>query len=36
VVIDPVSAVASAPDLDFDKSNDDWVRFYDRLVQPPR
>src|SRR5439155_26300108 len=34
VVIDPVSAVASALSLDFDKSNDDWVRFFDRLIQP--
>lgn len=31
---DPLSAVASALDLDFDKSNADFVRFYDRLVQP--
>ena len=34
VAIDPVSAVASALSLDFDKSNDDWVRFYDRLIMP--
>jgi hypothetical protein len=34
VAIDPLSSVASALDLDFDKSNADFVRFYDRLVQP--
>lgn len=34
VAMDPTSAVASALDLDFDKSNADFVRFYDRLVQP--
>ena len=34
VVIDPLSAVASAIDLDFDKSNADYVRAFDRLVQP--
>jgi hypothetical protein len=34
LAIDPVSAVASALSLDFDKSNDDWVRFFDRLIQP--
>jgi hypothetical protein len=34
VGIDPVSAVASALMLDFDKSNDDWVRFFDKLIQP--
>jgi hypothetical protein len=34
VAIDPLSAVASAIDLDFDKSNAEFVRFYDRLVQP--
>src|ERR1035441_7324441 len=33
LVIDPASAVASGLDLDFDKSNSDWVRFYHRLVQ---
>ncbi|UGS37599.1 AAA family ATPase [Capillimicrobium parvum] len=34
VVIDPLSAVASALDLDFDSSNAEFVQFYDRLVQP--
>lgn len=34
VVIDPTSAVASALDLDFDKSNADYVAFHHRLVQP--
>jgi hypothetical protein len=34
VVIDPLSAVASALDLDFDKSNADYVRAFDRLLQP--
>jgi hypothetical protein len=34
LAIDPASAVASALDLDFDKSNAEWIRFYDRLVQP--
>jgi len=34
VLIDPLSAVASMLDLDFDKSNAEFVRFYDRLVQP--
>ena len=34
VLIDPLSAVASTLDLDFDKSNAEFVRFYDRLVQP--
>jgi hypothetical protein len=34
VVIDPLSAVASALDLDFDNSNRDFVTFYDRIVQP--
>jgi KaiC/GvpD/RAD55 family RecA-like ATPase len=33
-VIDPLSAVASALDLDFDKSNADYVRAFDRLFQP--
>ena len=32
--IDPLSTVASVLDLDFDKSNAEFVRFYDRLVQP--
>jgi hypothetical protein len=34
LAIDPLSAVASALDLDFDKSNAEFIRFYDRLVQP--
>jgi hypothetical protein len=34
VGIDPLSTVASALDLDFDKSNTEFVAFYDRLVQP--
>ncbi len=32
--IDPLSAVASALDFAFDKSNDDYIRFYDRIVLP--
>lgn len=34
VVIDPLSPVASVLGLDFDKSNAEFVRFYDRFVQP--
>jgi hypothetical protein len=34
VLIDPLSSVAAALDLDFDKSNADFVRFYDTLVRP--
>lgn len=34
IIIDPLSAVASTLGLDFDKSNAEFVRFYDRLVQP--
>jgi hypothetical protein len=34
VAIDPLSSVASALDLDFDKSNAQFVAFYDRIVQP--
>jgi hypothetical protein len=34
VAIDPISAVASTLGLDFDKSNAEFVRFYDLLVQP--
>jgi hypothetical protein len=34
VAIDPLSAVASALDFAFDKSNDEYIRFYDQLVQP--
>lgn len=33
IAIDPLSAAAAALDLDFDKSNHDYIRFYDRLVQ---
>ena len=32
--IDPISAVASALAQDFDKSNADFVGFFDRLIQP--
>ncbi len=34
IVIDPLSAAASALDGDFDTSNAEYVRFYDRLLQP--
>jgi hypothetical protein len=34
VFIDPLSAVASALGLDFDTSNADYSRWYDRLIQP--
>jgi hypothetical protein len=34
LAIDPLSAVASAIDFDFDKSNAEFIKFYDRLVQP--
>lgn len=34
VAIDPVSSVASALGLDFDKSNSDYVAFHDRLIKP--
>lgn len=34
VVLDPLSAVAAALGLDFDKSNADYVRFHEALVQP--
>jgi hypothetical protein len=34
IAIDPLSSVASALDLDFDKSNAQFVAFYDRIVQP--
>ncbi len=34
IAIDPLSAVASALDLDFDQRNSEFIRFYDRLVQP--
>jgi len=36
VVIDPLSAVASVLDLDFDNSNSEFIRWYDTLVQPLR
>jgi hypothetical protein len=32
--MDPLSSVAGALDLDFDKGNSDYITFYDRLVQP--
>lgn len=32
--IDPLSSVAAALDLDFDKSNAEYVRFHDALIQP--
>lgn len=34
VGLDPLSTVASALELDFDKSNAEFVAFYDRIVQP--
>lgn len=34
VLVDPLSTAASALDLNFYDSNADFVRFYDRLVQP--
>jgi hypothetical protein len=34
VAIDPLASVASALDLDFDKSNAQFIAFYDKLVQP--
>lgn len=34
VLVDPLSAVASTLGLDFDTKNQEFVRFYDRLVQP--
>jgi hypothetical protein len=34
VIVDPLSSVASALGLDFDKSNAEFVTYYDRLVQP--
>ena len=34
VVIDPLSSVADALGLDFDKSNAEFVQFYNSLVQP--
>jgi hypothetical protein len=34
VAIDPLSAAAAALDLDFDKANAEYIRFYDRLIQP--
>ena len=32
--IDVPDDALMALSLDFDKSNDDWVRFFDRLIQP--
>ncbi len=34
LALDPLSAVASALDLDFDKNNAEFIRAYDRLVAP--
>ena len=34
VVVDPLSTVASTLGLDFDTSNQEYVKAYDRLVQP--
>jgi hypothetical protein len=34
VIVDPLAAVASMLDLDFDKSNQEFSRFYDLFVQP--
>lgn len=34
VILDPLSAVASALDLDFERSNSEFIAFYDKLVQP--
>jgi hypothetical protein len=34
VIADPLSAVASTLDLDFDKSNAEYARFHDMIVQP--
>lgn len=34
VIIDPLSGVASTLGVDFDKSNAEYIDFYDRLVQP--
>ncbi len=34
IAIDPLSAVASALDLDFDQRNVEFIRFYDRLIAP--
>jgi hypothetical protein len=34
IAFDPLSSVANALDLDFDKANAEFIRFYDRLVQP--
>ncbi len=34
VAIDPLSRVANALDLDFDKANLDFTGFYNRLIQP--
>lgn len=34
LTIDPLSAVASALSLDFDKANAEFIEFYDKLIQP--
>lgn len=34
LVIDPLSAIASALDFDFDKSNAEYIRAFDRLIAP--
>jgi hypothetical protein len=34
LAIDPLSAVASALDLDFDQRNAEFIRFYDQLIAP--
>jgi hypothetical protein len=34
IAIDPLASVAAALDLDFDKSNAQFIAFYDKLVQP--
>jgi hypothetical protein len=34
VILDPLSSVASAAGLDFDRDNAQFVDFYDRIVQP--
>lgn len=34
VIVDPLASVASTLDLDFDRANAEYVRVYDRLVQP--
>lgn len=36
VIVDPLSAVASALGLDFDRSNQEYVQWYDHIVEPLR